>query len=76
MEEEDEEEEPETCLVALGVRLVDVVELVEVGDALGQAAELHLERKQNHHQAAAKTCGTDRSNCKHPSTTTWKTLSA
>lgn len=56
MEEEDEEEEPEGSVVALAVRLKDKVHLVEVGDPAGEMMELHLRRKQNHHQAAAQTC--------------------
>lgn len=59
MEEEDEEEEPEAAIVALAVRLEDEVDLVEVGDLVGEVTELHLRRKQDHHQTAAQTCRTD-----------------
>lgn len=56
MEEEDEQEEPEGSVVVLQVRLEDEVELVEVGDPLGEMVELHLGGKQDHHQEAAQTC--------------------
>lgn len=59
MEEEDEEKEPETSVVALAVRLVHKVDLVKIGDPLWQVMELHLWCKQDHHHAAAQTCRKD-----------------
>lgn len=56
LKEEDEEEEPEASVVALGVRLEDEIPLIEVGDPLGQTTELYLRHKQDHDEAAADTC--------------------
>lgn len=56
LKEEDEEEEPEASVVALGVRLEDEIPLIEVGNPLGQTTELYLRHKQDHDEAAADTC--------------------
>ena len=55
VEEKDEEEEPEAAVVTLAVRHKHKVHLVEVGDPMGQVMKLHLRRKQDHHQTAART---------------------
>lgn len=56
VDEEDEEEEPEASVVALAVRLKHEVDLVEVGDTVGQMLKVHLGREQNQDQTAAQTC--------------------
>ena len=59
MEEEDEEEEPEGSVVALTVRLKGKADLIKIGNSIGQMAELHFRRKEDHHQTTAQTCRTD-----------------
>lgn len=59
VDEEDEEEEPEASIVALAVRLEREVDLVEVGDPVGQMMKVDLRREQNQDQTAAQTCRSD-----------------
>lgn len=59
VDEENEEEEPEALIILFSVSFEFEIDLVEVGDAVGQMMELHLSCEQNQDQTAADTWRTD-----------------
>lgn len=59
VDEENEEEEPETLIILFTVSLEFEIDLAEVGDPVGQMMELYLSCEQNQDQTAADTWRTD-----------------